>query len=122
MGVVPQEPSAIGEIIDRCLRKDKTERFATARDLLDALELLLPHHGVAAGDDRCPYPGLMSFQETDADRFFGRDDQIARVVGRLATQPLIAIVGPSGVGKSSFVRAGLVPALKREEPWAMIAY
>ncbi len=119
--LIPDFHAELSAIIDRCLRKDKAERFATARELLDALEPLLPHHAVAGGDDRCPYPGLMSFQETDADRFFGRDDQIARVVGRLATQPLIAIVGPSGVGKSSFVRAGLVPALKREGPWAMIA-
>jgi hypothetical protein len=119
--VVPDFHPELAAIIDRCLRKDKDERFATARDLLDALELLLPHHAVSGGDDRCPYPGLMSFQEADADRFFGRDDQIARVIGRLATQPLIAIVGPSGVGKSSFVRAGLVPALKREAPWATIA-
>ncbi|HEX3482292.1 MAG TPA: serine/threonine-protein kinase [Kofleriaceae bacterium] len=119
--LVPDFHPELSLIIDRCLCKAKAERFATACDLLDALELLLPHHAVTGGDDRCPYPGLMSFQEGDADRFFGRDDQIARVVGRLVSQPLIAIVGPSGVGKSSFVRAGLVPALKREESWAMIA-
>jgi serine/threonine protein kinase len=119
--VVPDFHPELAAIIDRCLRKDKDERFATARELLDALESLLPHHAISGDDDRCPYPGLISFQEADAERFFGRDDQIARVVGRLATQPLIAVVGPSGVGKSSFVRAGLVPALKREGPWAMIA-
>jgi serine/threonine protein kinase len=119
--LVPDFHPELSAIIDCCLRKDKAERFATARDLLDALEPLLPHHAVTGGDDRCPYPGLMSFQEADADRFFGRDDQIARVIGRLAAQPLLGIVGPSGVGKSSFIRAGLVPALKREGPWAMIA-
>src|SRR5262249_37280022 len=106
--LVPDFHPELSAIIDCCLRKAKTERFATARELLDALELLLPHHAAAADDDRCPYPGLMSFQEADAERFFGRDDQIARVIGRLATQSLISIVGPSGVGKSSFVRAGIV--------------
>ncbi|HEX8108914.1 MAG TPA: serine/threonine-protein kinase, partial [Kofleriaceae bacterium] len=119
--LVPDFHPELAAIIDRCLRKAKDERFATARELLDALEPLLPHHAVAADDDRCPYPGLMAFQEADAERFFGRDDQIARLVGRLATQPLISIVGPSGVGKSSFVRAGIVPALKREGPWGTIA-
>ncbi len=119
--LIPDFHPELTAIIDRCLRKAREERFATARELLDALESLLPHHAVAADDDRCPYPGLMAFQEADAERFFGRDDQIARVVGRLATQPLISIVGPSGVGKSSFVRAGIVPALKREGPWGMIA-
>jgi len=119
--LAPDFHPELAEIIDCCLRKAKDERFATARDLLDAMESLLPHAAVAGGDERCPYPGLMSFQEADAARFFGRDDQIARVVGRLATQPLISIVGPSGAGKSSFVRAGIVPALKREGPWATIA-
>src|SRR5207244_2750679 len=53
-----------------------------------------------------------AFQEADADRFFGRSREIARVARRLREQPLVAIAGPSGVGKSSFVRAGIVPALK----------
>jgi len=119
--VRPDLPAGLAAIIDRCLRKPKAERFATARALLDALEPLLPHHHVASAEDRCPYPGLQSFQEADAERFFGRADQVARVLGRLATQPLISIVGPSGVGKSSFVRAGVVPALKREAAWDTIA-
>jgi eukaryotic-like serine/threonine-protein kinase len=119
--VVPDVHPDVAAIIDRCLRKSKAERFATARELLDALEPLLPHHAVATAEDRCPYPGLQAFQETDAERFFGREDQVARVVGRLATHPLISIVGPSGAGKSSFVRAGVIPALKREGAWDAIA-
>ncbi len=115
--VVPDLPAGLAAIIDRCLQKPKVARFGSARELLDALEPLLPHHHVASAEDRCPYPGLQAFQETDAERFFGRADQIARVLGRLTTQPLLSIVGPSGVGKSSFIRAGVVPALKREAPW-----
>jgi eukaryotic-like serine/threonine-protein kinase len=119
--VVPDFHDGLAAIIDRCLRKNKLERFGSARELIDALEPLLPHHGPSSSDDRCPYPGLQAFQESDAERFFGRTDQIARVVDRLATQPLISIVGPSGVGKSSFVRAGVIPALKRGGPWGTIA-
>jgi serine/threonine protein kinase len=122
LSVIPGFHPELAAIIDRCLAKAKIERFGSARDLLDALEPLLPHHHAQASpDDRCPYPGLMSFQEADAERFFGRADQIARVVSRLTTQPLLSIVGPSGVGKSSFVRAGIIPALKREGPWGTIA-
>ncbi len=118
--VVPDLHAGLAAVIDRCLRKRKSERFGSARELLDALEPLMPHQGVASSEDRCPYPGLLAFQEADAERFFGREDQVARVLGRLAAQPLISIVGPSGVGKSSFVRAGVVPALKREGPWGTI--
>jgi hypothetical protein len=122
MEVMPGLHPGLAMIIDRCLRKAKDERFASARELLGALDALLPHHHTAAsGDDRCPYLGLQAFQEADAERFFGRADQVARVLGRLISQPLVAIVGPSGVGKSSFVRAGIVPALKREAPWDAIA-
>ena len=68
--------------------------------------------------DESPYAGLSSFQEADADRFFGRTREIAALVNRIRDRPLLAVVGPSGTGKSSFVRAGLVPALKRSgEPW-----
>src|SRR5262249_5305397 len=61
--LVPDFHPELSAIIDCCLCKNKADRFATARDLLDALEQLLPHHTVIGGDDRCPYPGLMSFQE-----------------------------------------------------------
>jgi serine/threonine protein kinase len=119
--VIPDFHPGLAAIIDRCLRKSRSERFATARELLEALEPLLPHDSAASADDRCPYPGLLSFQESDAERFFGRTDQVARVADRLASQPLLSIVGPSGVGKSSFVRAGIIPALKRGGPWGTIA-
>jgi len=58
-----------------------------------------------------PYRGLASFGPSDAAMFFGREREVEAVVNRLRVQPLIAVVGPSGVGKSSFVHAGVVPAL-----------
>ncbi len=118
--VVPDVHPYLAQIIDRCLCKHRDMRFATAGELLVALEALIPNRRSGTIEDRSPYPGLASFQEADAERFFGRTDQIARVLDRLQTQPLLAIVGPSGVGKSSFVRAGVVPALKRDEPWDSI--
>jgi hypothetical protein len=66
--------------------------------------------GVVA--DRNPYLGLLTFQEHDADRFFGRDALVADLVERAGRAPFLAVLGPSGSGKSSVVRAGLFPMLK----------
>jgi WD40 repeat protein/DNA-binding SARP family transcriptional activator len=62
--------------------------------------------------DAAPYVGLRTFQEGDADRFFGRDGDVARLLDRLEGSRFLAVLGPSGSGKSSLVRAGLIPALR----------
>ena len=71
-----------------------------------------------------PYKGLASFQEEDAERFFGREkltrelwrqfrDLHVNVTGQPAPVRLLSLIGPSGSGKSSLARAGLVPELAR---------
>jgi WD40 repeat protein/tRNA A-37 threonylcarbamoyl transferase component Bud32 len=62
-------------------------------------------------DERAPYRGLSAFSPDDAEVFFGRERETATFVNRLRTHPVAAVVGPSGVGKSSFVQAGVIPAL-----------
>ena len=59
----------------------------------------------------CPFKGLASFEPADADYFFGRERLIAELVARLVGASFLGIVGPSGSGKSSVLRAGLLPAL-----------
>jgi len=59
----------------------------------------------------CPYKGLATFDQADAAFFFGRERLTAELVARLVGSPMLAVVGPSGSGKSSAVRAGLLPAL-----------
>ncbi len=61
----------------------------------------------------CPYRGLMAFGAEDDDLFFGREDIVASILERLLESGFMAVVGPSGSGKSSVVRAGVVPALRR---------
>ena len=61
-----------------------------------------------------PYQGLASYGEADAESFFGRDEEIRSCVERLRTVSLLSIVGPSGSGKSSLLRAGLASALRRD--------
>jgi len=64
-----------------------------------------------------PYKGLHFYDVTDADHFFGREQWIAALVGYLrAGHRFLAVIGASGSGKSSLVRAGLVPALQKFEP------
>ena len=115
----PECPRELIQIVDRCLLKLKEQRWGSATELLKALEPFLPGRRAAELQlDESPYAGLSSFQENDAGKFFGRNREIAAMVTRIRDRPLMAVVGSSGVGKSSFVRAGLVPALKRSgEQW-----
>ena len=66
---------------------------------------------------RNPYKGLRAYAEADATDFFGRTDLIARLLQRLADTDrmarCLALVGPSGSGKSSVVHAGLLPAVRQ---------
>ena len=65
-----------------------------------------------------PYQGLHYFDVEDADRFFGRETLTAELVGYLRDHRFLAVIGASGSGKSSVVRAGVVPALMRGEELA----
>ena len=120
--MAPEVPVELAAVVDRCLRKRKEERFADAMSLMRALEPHLPgRSGRELRVEETPYAGLSSFQEADADRFFGRTREITALVNRLRDRPVMAVVGPSGAGKSSFVRAGVVPVLKRSgEAWEAV--
>jgi tetratricopeptide (TPR) repeat protein len=71
-----------------------------------------------AYDARCPFPGLMSFRPEDHEFFFGREALVEKLQERLKQHNFLAILGPSGSGKSSLVLAGLVPRL--DLPWAYL--
>lgn len=80
--------------------------------------------GAAEPTERNPYKGLRPFGEADAADFFGRDELIQKLIVASAA-PLTVVVGPSGSGKSSAVRAGLIPALRDgarsgSHEWAII--
>src|SRR6185437_2176058 len=67
--------------------------------------------GTTPGGVMCPYKGLASFGRSDASLFCGRERLVATLVSRLAVNRFLAVIGPSGSGKSSLVAAGLIPAL-----------
>ena len=63
---------------------------------------------------RSPYLGLRPYDESDAESFFGRDDEVSRCLDRVTSRGVLAVVGPSGSGKSTLVRAGVAAALRRD--------
>ena len=87
---------------------ERNQALADIADL-EAEITRLRNHPISENN---PYLGLLSFKEADAERFFGRDALIAELVTRAEKTAFLAVLGASGSGKSSVVRAGLVPALK----------
>ena len=84
---------------------------------LDASTFVWPPEGEP---DRSPYPGLRALEEVDAAVFFGREASIVRAIDQMRlvrerdVEQLFVVLGASGAGKSSFLRAGLLPRLMRD--------
>ena len=106
----------VGSVADRArtgraeLRSVEAELAGGIADLQESRTRLQP----GGGDDGpvvCPFKGLATFDVGDARYFHGRERVVAELVARLVGSQLLAIVGPSGSGKSSVMRAGLLPAL-----------
>ncbi len=66
-----------------------------------------------------PYRGLEAFGEADSANYFGRDVDIEELCAAVARQPLVAVVGPSGSGKSSLALAGVASCLRAQGDWAI---
>jgi WD40 repeat protein/DNA-binding winged helix-turn-helix (wHTH) protein len=84
--------------------------------------LIAPVEGATAGASRrwepSPYPGLSAFSQRDAQYFFGREEEVEALWGKIQKQHLLGLIGPSGAGKSSILRAGLIPACP--EGWGVL--
>src|SRR5208282_4728587 len=95
----------------------KSKNVREQTDSLEALRAAICGEAIAPSAIRasiCPYRGLEPFREEDAAFFCGRDDAIRDLVARVQEYSFVALVGPSGSGKSSLVFAGLLPVLRKQ--------
>lgn len=98
----------------RLTERDSVKALQPIADNTPTLQVQEPSVGVLEPEN--PYKGLRAFQEADSPDFFGRAALTEGLLSRLSDEGdggrFVVIVGPSGSGKSSFVRAGLIPALR----------
>jgi DNA-binding SARP family transcriptional activator/serine/threonine protein kinase/WD40 repeat protein len=104
--------SPVSPVLARAIAENPADRFESIVGFLDALSPRDDEPGGRFTETRNPYKGLSAFHESDADDFFGRGDVVEELVEALSQTRFLAVVGPSGVGKSSVIRAGLVPAVR----------
>ena len=128
----PDLPIPLDQVIQQATAKNPADRYPDILALLDDFEQAIASNGLVlpAADYYLPtlsqeelaaltnpFKGLRPFRESDTDDFYGRDTLIQELLSRLADASdlarFLAVVGPSGSGKSSVVRAGLIPALRR---------
>ncbi|MCS6835610.1 MAG: protein kinase [Anaerolineae bacterium] len=122
-------PHKVYETLKIATSKDPLDRYQEARKFVQALEEAFDRTQLSAvgatrpvriddtrPDIPNPYRGLRTFEEADAQNFCGRSNLVARLAARLAENHpfarFLAVIGPSGSGKSSLVRAGLIPGLR----------
>jgi len=109
--IAPSVDPRFGAVIDRCLRRNAAERFASGEQLLAALEEILPA-AIETVPEGNPYRGLWAFEDDHRALFFGRRGEIGTLLDRLRTDPCVLISAESGIGKTSLCRAGLVPLVR----------
>ncbi len=116
----PDVPATVSAAVAKATAKAPRERFSTVGEFIDALEggesVTSAARSSITGEVANPYKGLRAFEPGDTDQFFGRERLVQEIVARFSGTEIrsrgVALVGPSGSGKSSVVGAGLVPALR----------
>ncbi len=107
----PTVDPRLAAVVDRCLRRNPDERYASAEELRDAFEEIAPSKRTAAIPEGNPYRGLLAFEQEHRALFFGRGAAIRSVLDRMRSEPFLLVAGDSGVGKSSLCRAGVLPSI-----------
>ncbi len=111
--LAPEAPELLARLVDALLAPERAARPRSAEQV--AIELLRIQAELAGPsralppEDIGPFRGLGRFGEKDRDVYFGRSSEIAATIEAVRTRGLVALVGPSGSGKSSLARAGVLP-------------
>jgi WD40 repeat protein/serine/threonine protein kinase len=136
-------PPEIETVLQKSTAKDVTERYTTVAEFAYAFKQAVVESDAGSlrvgksivgtldyttfeltpvpisEDVANPYKGLRAFQESDAEDFFGRENLTQKILDQLQAnhefQRFLGVVGPSGSGKSSVVKAGVIPALRKGE-------
>jgi serine/threonine protein kinase/SpoVK/Ycf46/Vps4 family AAA+-type ATPase len=111
--VAPDAPAALAALVDSLLQVERSARPHSAEWVAIELERI---RGEREGGKRVlppeevgPFRGLGRFEVDDRDVYFGRSSEVAATIQQLRTHGVVALVGPSGSGKSSLARAGVLP-------------
>jgi WD40 repeat protein/DNA-binding SARP family transcriptional activator len=113
-GTLSLGEGAVDRVVARATDPDPRRRQSSVDELAAELReaLTVPVDPTTAFvPTRNPYRGLAAFEQADADDFHGRERAVGQMVDVLEQERLLVVVGPSGIGKSSGVKAGLLPAL-----------
>ncbi|GAB4510285.1 MAG: hypothetical protein OHK0046_06820 [Anaerolineae bacterium] len=133
--VMTDLPSAVDAVLQRATSKDPDLRYSDTIDLAREFRravrsfgtgelherntdetVVITSTGIMLPEPENPYKGLRAFQQADAADFFGRAALIENILARMSENDprshFLAVVGPSGSGKSSVVKAGVIPAIR----------
>ncbi len=121
--MLQQVPSLVNDALQRATLKHPDDRFNMATDFAEAIQAAVQANSIRVSDSEesirikiNPYRGLRAFGEADQQNFFGRETLVEELLHSFKSsddRTLLAIVGPSGSGKSSIVHAGIVPAIRQ---------
>jgi serine/threonine protein kinase/WD40 repeat protein/predicted nucleic acid-binding Zn-ribbon protein len=120
---LPDAPEVLNDILQKATAKEIEDRYSDPRQIVADMRNAISRtnapmvlEAIDYSEIPNPYKGLRAFQEADAADFFGRENLVNQLLDRLKEDHpysrFLSVVGPSGSGKSSAVRAGIIPALR----------